>query len=710
MSFGSDGRNVPHDSRSYHVPDGNPCLRCGLAPYQHRVKHKPTGDPCACGVPLAQHRTRSAGEKKRSTHKYSWKQNTYYVGVDGEGRGRDPHIYYLLAACDETGERKWYVENPAGLSTVECLSFLVNLPKHARCFAYSFNYDLTKILKDLPDEALYRLFRPESRKGKRGPRAILWSGFRINLLSTKFTVEDTTTRKRRVVWDIWKFFRGKFVSALLDWKVDRDLKLDLAFMSEMKEKRAHLDQEDNETVLRYCLQECRCLAALVKKLVQAHIDAELPLRAFFGAGSTASALLDKMNIRDLRGDGGPDEMAEAVASAFFGGRFEHIVVGPIAGPVYSYDISSAYPYQLCFLPCLVCARWERTKSWRRVESARHACIRYQLPDTAFISDMPWAAFPFRLSDGTIIFPGVSGGGWVWRDEYLSALRLFPDIEFCEAWVLESDCSCGSPFTLIPQVYRERARLGKDAAGIVLKLGINSNYGKLAQSSGSAPYQSWIWAGMVTSGCRAQILDFLALHSDPCNMLMVATDGIYTRERISTPYPRDTGTSDMSKPLGGWEEKILANGVFAARPGVYFPLNPSDEDIAQFRARGLSKTVLVREWKRIVEAYEAGLPEVEIPSVARFVGAKSGTIHSRRGYSRTASCGEWVERQIRLSFTSLPKRATTEGQYLTIRNLTTEETSLPYKRSLLSEDAVQLRLAELEAEEQPDGGDYTDYDA
>src|SRR5690348_17906092 len=58
-------------------------------------------------------------------------------------------------------------------------------------------------------------------------------------------------------------------------------------------------------------------------------------------------------------------------------------------------------------------------------------------------------------------------------------------------------------TLFP--YTTLFRSGKDGAGIVLKLGTNSTYGKTAQSVGSAPFRSWIWAGNITSGTRAQLL-------------------------------------------------------------------------------------------------------------------------------------------------------------------------------------------------------------
>ncbi len=87
-----------------------------------------------------------------------------YVGIDGEGLGRENHCYTLLAASDETGEHVWSIENQSGLRTVEILEFLAAFPPWVKLFSYGFNYDLTKMLEDLPDNVLYKLFRPELRQ------------------------------------------------------------------------------------------------------------------------------------------------------------------------------------------------------------------------------------------------------------------------------------------------------------------------------------------------------------------------------------------------------------------------------------------------------------------------------------------------------------------------------------------------------------------
>lgn len=651
-----------------------------------------------------------------------------YVGIDGEGMGRDPHRYVLLAAGDEHGRHRWYTENADGLTTDECLRFIVNLPtRNTRIYAYSFNYDLTKILADLDNERLYRLFRPELRTQKKnivawrvaaGPAAICWHGFSLNLVGSKFTV---AYKDRKVtIWDIWKFYQGKFVTALIDWKIGTGE--DQQSIERMKELRAVFEPSHSLEVREYCFSEVRHLAMLAHKLVTAHEDAGLKLTSFYGAGSTASAMLKLMGIREaLRPT--PTPMLHAVASAFFGGRFENSVLGEITEPVKNWDISSAYPYQMCFLPCLIHGTWKHTFDRNRLESARAACVEYTLCDSNVGKIEHWAPFPFRGGDGSICFPSRSGGGWVWLQEFLAGERYcekYPGaIKFMSAWVYESKCDC-KPFAKIPYYYLERCRIGKEGAGIVFKLGPNSGYGKLAQSVGSAIFQSWIWAGLITSGCRAQLLDLMNLFEDRSKILMLATDGLFgIGDGIFPPAPRDTGTSSTGKPLGGWECGDIPQGIFAARPGIYFPLRPTKADIKKIKGRGVGKGTILDNWKSIVESWRAyGVNRiVTVKNIERFCGGKTSISYSpvRNEFTRAAGgigtkgqdlpkYGDWIGRRVEMSFDPMPKREgiLPDGIHLKLRRMDPRIPSAPYSKALRSRERVALEQAVDEAWEQPDG--------
>ncbi len=784
--------HISFKNRPKHTPLGDPCRKCLVAANFHIVQHvfEGTGDVCSkygCGLHGENHRPTKASvarfgmpPKKREKKP---KAEIRYIGIDGEGQGRKDHRYVLLAASTEDGEHEWYAEakdpSTGRLTTVECLDMILDLPqKGFKIFSFSFSYDLTKILTDLDNRSLFLLFRPELRQRAKcenfkGPYPIRWCvkckkecihrasnldydrshepyTYCINLQGTKFTVAQRINGKNRrvVIWDLFKFFQAKFVGALKDWKVPggdggpnaaAQRKYILDNMQKMKDQRSDFDKLSHAAVRDYCFEECRCIGELAHKLVDSHTAVDLTLKSYYGAGSSGAAMLEAMGIKGKNFPAIP-EMWAAIASAFFGGRFENSVIGAFSEELWNYDISSAYVYQLAFLPCLEHGSWKHTTKRADLEMAQAqngACVRYRLKKLNSGVEPSWGPFPFRTSDGSISFPAESGGGWVWLDEFMAGERIFPNVEFREAWVYECNCKC-RPFAKIPEYYVHRLRIGKEGPGIVIKLGMNSCYGKLAQSVGNAIFNSWIWAGMITSGCRAQILDMMELHKDKSNLLMIATDGIYTRERIHAPRPLPTRTDDYftdddgkekSKPLGGWEEKHCPKGVFVARPGIYFPLNPTAEEIKSVRARGVGRSVVLESWKTIVQAWETqGITGIAtVANVSRFCGAKTSISISKSGkrFNRAKgskkddqkpSYGQWISRKVELSFDPKPKRERimSDGISLQVRRFPLDQESIPYDRAVhgMSKDALEMRAAKTEVEEQPDGdlSVYLDYDA
>lgn len=352
--------------------------------------------------------------------------------------------------------------------------------------------------------------------------------------------------------------------------------------------------------------------------------------------------------------------------------------------VFGYDISSAYPYHLFQLPCLACGKWRYTTKESDLRRCITALVHYSYRAKRRYT---WAPFPVRSADGTICYPS-RGEGWVWLSEYDAGNRLFETIRFLGAWVYRTDCDC-HPFASVPNLYRQRVELGKDAAGIVVKLAINSLYGKLAQSTGINPrYQSWVWAGMVTAGTRAQILDLMAVAPRLTDILAIATDGVYSRRRLNCPRPIDTGTSDLAKPLGGWEEKVYPDGLFFVKPGIYFA--PGENNSEALRARGIGRRALLENKTAIMAAWQRGAREVTIGQVDRFHGAKTSI---SKAMKRSARYGEWLPMPIELKF-ECPNRGAD------MMPLTTDYLSYPYSKGLLSSDKLAALLDEAIEYEQP----------
>jgi len=679
----------------------------------------------------------------------------YNMGIDGEGRGRYPHRYVMLAASNESGTIRRVIERDKGLPTESCLDFILSLPQNARLFGFSFNYDLTMMLKDLSNEALYLLFRPESRQRPKGaskswePIPVRWVGksgkaYSLNLIGSQFRV--TCGKITRVIWDVFKFYQTSFVKALGLWKCsplshtdkvgdNAYHRISLEQMKELKDQRSEFDTVPLSTIRGYCFDECSYLSELIRKLDEAHGNIKLfdkngapatpKLRRYDGAGSTSGAFLRIWNIHDLRADG-PREMRDAVHSAFFGGRFEHSIIGTVGKTIYSYDIASAYPYQMRFLPCLKHGTWTLTRDKLRIKAARTALVNY---DYAERSDeerasQSWAPFPFREEDGAICYPTESGGGWLWRDEFLAGAKVFAHVRILKAWVYESSCAC-IPFAQVPICYLNRLKIGKNGPGIVLKLGMNGGYGKMAQSVGHAPpFQCWIWAGMITAGTRAQMLDMMGLHKNLNNLLSVATDGLYTREKLETPTPKDTGTfrtiddelmRHPNYPLGAWELKTIDRPMFFARPGIYYPLSPKEDEVETLRARGIGRKSLFDNNQAIIDAFEAGKKEIHLNTIQRFGGAKTNISASRNVsrpiYKRSSRYGNWVDYPVDMAFDPMPKRASIEmlprtgrsfirGRLL-LRTIDRSQKSAPYEGKL-SADAKAIKASEQLDLEQPDG--------
>lgn len=222
---------------------------------------------------------------------------------------------------------------------------------------------------------------------------------------------------------------------------------------------------------------------------------------------------------------------------------------------------------------------------------------------------------------------------------------------------------------------------------------------------------------------------LGLHRDWRNLLAIATDGIFTRERIAAPAPLETGTNIeyekkkklpngntivqvVRTPLGGWEEKKYENGMFFARPGIYFPMNPTKDDIDHVKARGIGKSKLLEHWQEIINAWKGGGLDAiaKIAEVDRFCGAKTSISLTKGKYRRAGATdgklphyGQWIKREIEMGFNPMPKRAglNSDGFTLGLRSLPNSRMSMPYDRAIRSYEAKAMAAMAQEEIEQPD---------
>lgn len=575
-----------------------------------------------------------------------------WLGIDGEGIGRAPHRYVLLAASDARGTHD-YVENANGIPTEVGLNFLLSLASrfqtHAqdtRFAGFYLSYDWTMLLRDLPNRTLYKLLRPELRSRSRdeggGFTPVHWRGFKLNFLAGKMRI--TRGEVSVNVWDVGKYYQSRFVDALEQSGLEAS---DL--IRRMKEERGTWTESDFGRMRDYCLEECRALAKLCELLEKQHESIGLAPKSWHGPGSTASSLLSREKVERCHAKA-PPAVEKLASCAFFGGRFEQAFIGSRVA-VQSYDVRSAYPHAASSLPCLVHGKWVHRR--RAPKDGSISLVRYRLTN---IGDRVWGPLPCRLGDGSIVWPRQGSSGWVWNVEFDAARAAWKGVEYAgEHWELVRKCSC-QPFAFVPGLYQ--ARIARPENKQVLKLAMNSLYGKLAQSTGGGSrWSSRVWAGIITATTRARMLELITQHSDESHLCAIATDGAYSTERLNV----------AGDGLGGWEVAEKGYMTFV-RPGIYW----SHEDILNWygtptlekravatkaiRSRGIGRSHLLHQIAATEACIARGDERAELGKTTQFGGARETVYRTPSNVvKRSPLYGEWYDMPARLSLAPGPKR-------------------------------------------------------
>ena len=534
------------------------------------------------------------------------------MGIDGEGGGTDyegRQNYILISAANSEGTHVCHRDGEH-LITRDCLEFLLSLPPEPILIGFYFmGYDANQILRGIiganHGSTIRRILNPN--QGKYGPLSTYWRDYAITYQPGKFfrvSRIDPITRKIinrtcRTVYEAFGFFQCSFVDAITKWNIGSEE--ERAIIVENKNRRADFSRLTDE-IKEYCTLECRLLAMLMEKFRETCTEVGIRPREWSGAGELAAALFKKHGIpkRPLT----PGERAAhqtsasprrrerdpqfeiAANSAYYGGRFEISRLGFLKGPIYEYDIHSAYPAQMRNLPCPLHTRWEHKPRAGRLPQGEIylAKVCFNHPDGL------WCGLPFRGKGGGLYWPR-QGTGWYWSNEIETVRRcLHAEVAVLDLWVARSKCDC-QLFDWVGELYDQRRRLGPDTRGQPLKFALNSLYGKLAQRSGRGPYHDPVSAGLITAATRARLVEALA--HDPEAVFMLATDAAYS----TRPLPLDIGDG-----LGQWEAKVW-HDLFVVQPGVYW--SPSEQD-KSLKSRGAPRSVIGGATSRFVTAWDVML--------------------------------------------------------------------------------------------------------
>lgn len=605
-----------------------------------------------------------------------------FVGFDGEGGDINGRHEYLHL---RTGDR--VLETGKPLTTVQCLRFLTDLPAGNEYVGYFITYDITMILRDLPADVMNRLLDRERRAvlGEPGVyKRVWWNNYGMDWIPGKEFRVCRFVNGRKPVWtvisDVGAFFQCSFVTALKRWNVGTPELL--ARIAAQKSRRSTFTTMTDLTRL-YCKKECDLLAELMEsfRAVVSEVGPH-PLR-WQGPGDLAAAWLRWHEVPSEQNV--PTEAMRLARDAYYGGRFEITAVGPIRRTIYQYDINSAYPAQLRGLPCLVHGTW--IKRPPNYPFRRNALFVSRV--TFYHPAGRLGTLPVRANTGSISYPRT-GRGVYWSAEIRAAKRAGCQVDIGESWEYVAHCEC-RPFEWVGDLYAYRRRVGKTNKGNAIKLVLNSLYGKMAQSVGQPKWANPVYAGLITANTRALIID--ACKQVPArNVLMIATDGIFTDEPLSLP---------IGSNLGEWEATEHGE-LFVIQPGLYMLPGTSP------KTRGIPQGKLGEHGHRIRKAWQDGIGTRLVPSyrvdLVRFRAAREA---NHQGKWNVA--GNWYTQSRVLSFDWKSKRHPTRGWWDgpafrpdIIHGEYAE--SIPYDKAIGLWHLMQADLLQADDDDQPEGAD------
>jgi hypothetical protein len=574
---------------------------------------------------------RAAGKKlDRNTLDMSSKT---FIGWDGEGITQDlspeeigrgikhkAQDYVLFGAS--TGD---YVISDS-LNTQTCLNLMLKVKSqnpHSEMVGFAIGYDAEMIMRDFTPAQLERIH-------KHG--VVRWRDYRIEYRPKKWFQVSGNYGGRKVVckiWDVWSFFTCSFVRALEQYLPDLDKsQLDVVISGKGQRGSFTVERLRNE-VVPYWRTELELLVRLMDRLRELMNQKGLHPRGWHGPGALANAV----NVKYRTSRAMNRDLLEGVLNAsqfgYAAGRVEQFKVGRAGETVYKYDLNSAYPAAMLELPSL-------NGTWSYREAEHIADVRmYGMYFVEYVginhvaSALPHPFF-HRTKDGYITFPRITIG-WYWGPEVLSALYLNEVhneivVRVRAAWEMDTSTSY-YPFLWLQEMYDERLELKRrgEQAQLVLKLAMNSMYGKMAQRTGYnektkqiPKYHQYEWAGYVTSRTRARLYKAALLAAEHGALIGIETDAVFS----TIPLPLSTSTN-----LGDWGLETFDDCVYL-QTGVYWLLENGDWK-AKFR--GMDKDTLTLDMAlkylqttslNVEEIHDYQRNAMQGMTRTRFVGSKA----------------------------------------------------------------------------------------
>lgn len=590
-------------------------------------------------------RLKAEGKKPVSGKSGQYKKSDpKFVGCDGESVWVDGEQVYCLFASS-SGKRIGEPGKP--IATRDFLDFLLSEGGNSRFLvAYGAGYDIECGLRDLTPDQWKKL-----RETPYSPTEPVWlsiGGKRYGLSylpNKKLTVH--IKGKRVAFYNVHPFFQMGFLSVITGPKrLVTPTPEEEALIEWGKKARLAFTPDQWEEIVAYNDAECKLLVRVMDRLWQALKAHDIRPASWHGPGAIAKALFAKHEMK-AHLQKPPQEVWEACARAYFGGRNQCFKIGTIE-EAYNYDLGSAYPWGIAQLPSTV-GTWEAFGPGVYYGDTPWCLyhVRWDVGRTAEGKGCnplyPLTPFPWREASGTIHFPPY-GEGWYWGPEVHSAITLWGGERFSILGGYLFKPSEYNVFRWLLPLCDARMKAKEEAQNAATqeereqawaleragKLGPNSLYGQTAQTAGRGPYYSPIWSGLITSLTRSRIMEAAALN--PKSLILLATDGLFTQEPLPNLRPKGKG-------LGEWDGDETPFQMDLYQSGVY-----TFFDKGKSKTRGFDPASI--SWRDVREVWKEKGPRGIVTVEQKFLCGHRQALHEGKPHLQ----GKFVvrQRELRLS--------------------------------------------------------------
>ena len=432
---------------------------------------------------------------------------------------------------------------------------------------------------------------------------------------------ETNKVKRCIkIYDIAQFWKG--------WKLDKVARKYLGdYKNPIDGERLGSEPgyyEARKTeVMEYCRKDAELTLRAAKLMQETIENTKLDIGSLSFRNPISQAKISELYVKDNfdypKIPKGIEKFHYFAYKTYHGGIFSTLKRGFFNQKLFSYDINSAYPYQLQSLPHWGNGVFETIAKpitnkkdkdyskygWYKCE---FDCewIPYADYNHAHVVEMVIEEIEVavKLNPKRKIYPTGKRVQWITKIEYEWMKKRKFYVKFIAGfeWVKTSD-KYDNPFRWCEEVYKRRKEITRKDVGDVreyaLKIVLNGIYGKTAQAKrGMGSLTNFFYASYITAGTRIQICD--AIHVNPGAVIEIATDSILSTEPLSVK---------VSEKLGDWSLRTYEKGLLI---GSGMRQLWEDEKTYKSAARGLTDKT---DWDMISEIRNGYNDKEKRPNIA-----------------------------------------------------------------------------------------------